>query len=72
MKRYLLKKDQLDGIVPGIGNVRHGVPITPYSEDHEKAIKEDGRFEVVKEVEAEAEAEKAEAKKPADSGKGGK
>lgn len=49
MNRYILKTGELDGIIPGIGIVVSGEPVTPYSDEHEDAIKADGRFKVYRE-----------------------
>lgn len=76
MKRYVLKQGELPGIIPGIGDVRTGEPITPFSPDHEARIKEDGRFkeyrEPVTETATVKEAADADAKKTATGGKDGK
>lgn len=47
--KYILKSGVLDGIFPGIGIVVSGQPVTPYSDEHEEAIKADGRFKVYRE-----------------------
>lgn len=76
--KYILKDDAPEGIYPGIGDVRHGQPITPYGAEHEQLLKDDTRFKQFREsatVTVDATVEpKAEAKstKPADSGKDGK
>lgn len=76
MKRYVLKQGELPGIIPGIGDVRTGEPITPYSAEHEARLKKDDRFkeyrEPVTETATVKEAADADAKKTATGGKDGK
>lgn len=53
--KYVLKESLngepvLDGIIPGIGDVRHGVPVTPYSPEQEEQLKEDPRFKQYREA----------------------
>lgn len=47
--KYILKDDAPEGIYPGIGDVRHGQPITPYGAEHEQLLKDDARFKQYRE-----------------------
>lgn len=54
MTSYILKETLngeavLDGIIPGIGDVRHGVPITPTYPAQEEQLKADPRFKQFRE-----------------------
>lgn len=52
--RYILKENELDGIIPGIGDVRHGVPIEPYTPEQEELLKADPRFKQYREPKEDA------------------
>lgn len=54
--RYILKDGELDGIIPGIGDVRHSVPIEPYGPEHEELLKADPRFKQYREPKEDAAA----------------
>lgn len=81
MSRYILKEELngqpvYDGIIAGIGEVRHGQPVTPYSPEQEQLLKADPRFKQYRETATAEEPAptpetKTTTKKTADSGKEG-
>lgn len=52
--KYILKDGEYDGIIPGIGDVRHGVPIEPFTPEQEELLKADPRFKQYREPKEDA------------------
>lgn len=75
MSKYVLKDGAPEGVYENIGSVHHGEVVTPYSPEHEEALKADPRFkqyrgpapgtEPISPVTTDATVEDAEADAPA-------
>lgn len=48
MKAYLLNADALDGIITGIGIVKHGTPVIARTPEQEELLDKDPRFKVTR------------------------